>query len=124
MARIFGWFNNTKTLLSCLDKIRNRGMVSLLLRESNDSVVVVGPIVHNFSTYPFLDLPHHIRLLGLARPWAEKYARVIAKGGIVVCVDMEESNDYDKLRSYPFHDLKLVPTPGQIKPTALAVSNR
>lgn len=126
MPRLFGWFNDSLSLLSCLDDIQNVGIVSLLLRESREHVVVVGPLSHELNLYPFLDLSHQIRLLGLARPWAEKYAHVIEKGGIVICIDMPlESFPCDGFKSYQVRDPKLVPTLGpEITPTALAGMDR
>ncbi len=126
MPRIFGWFNNSASLLSCQDKIQNMGILSLLLRKSRDSVVVVGPLSHDLSPYAFLDLSRQIRLLGLARPWAEKYAHVIEKGGIVICIDMPlESFPCDGFKSYQVRDPKLVPTlRSEITPTALAGMDR
>ncbi len=120
MPRIFGWFNNSASLLSCQDKIQNMGILSLLLRKSRDSVVVVGPLSHDLSPYAFLDLSRQIRLLGLSRPWAEKYAHVLEQGGIVICIDMPESSPLDVLKPHDFRDPKMVPAPGNVKPTGMA----
>ncbi|OLZ11675.1 hypothetical protein [Sulfobacillus thermosulfidooxidans] len=109
MPRIFGWFNNSQTLLSCIERIRHSGMVSVLLRQPNERVLVMGPLTKDVGPYPFLDVQHHIRRLGLPRPWAEKYTRILEKGGVVVCVDVAEPSFTDILSQYQARDLTLIP---------------
>lgn len=63
--------------------------MSLLIKdpEAHDRVMVMGPLRHDMACYPFLDVCHQIRRLGVKKGLAEHYARVLHRGGAVVCVE-------------------------------------
>lgn len=95
-------------------------MVSVLFRQGDARVLVMGPLTHDVGPYPFLDVQHHIRRFGLPPQWAKKYTRILEKGGVVICVDTPSPYCTDILIEYEAHDLNLVPTLPKINPTVVA----
>lgn len=109
MPRIFGWFKNPQTLLSCIETIQASAAVSVLLRQPDLAVLVLGPLTHAVAPYPFLDVQHHIYRLGMNRTWAKKYADILEQGGLVMCVESPEQVFKAVLERYHAQDLQLVP---------------
>jgi hypothetical protein len=88
--------------------VRRSATVSVFLPKPGRQVLVIGPITHDLAPYPFLDIQHHILRLGLSRLWAEKYADVLAQGGLVLCLDAQEPQLAETLREFHVHDLRWV----------------
>ncbi|AUW95112.1 hypothetical protein BXT84_15085 [Sulfobacillus thermotolerans] len=109
MPRTFGWFKNPGSLLSCIESVQRSAAVSVLMRQQDLEVLVMGPLTRFVAPYPFLDVQHHIYRLGLNRSWAKKYADILEKGGLVVCLESPEHAFTDELSRYHAQDLQLVP---------------
>lgn len=89
MPRAWAWFHNPRTVLSLVSQLGDDTRISLIVKdpEAQESVMVMGPISRDMACYPFLDVCRQIRRFGVKRALAEHYARVLRRGGAVVCVE-------------------------------------
>lgn len=107
MPRTWAWFHNPQTVLSLVSELGEATHVSLLVKDpdAQESVMVMGPLSRDMACYPFLDVRHQIRRLGVKRALAEHYTRVLARGGAVVCVDTEGSGTVEILNHLDAQDV-------------------
>jgi hypothetical protein len=107
VARIWASFEQPAAVLSLVDELGGTDRISVLVRDprARSDVVVLGPLIQDMACYPFLDVPHHIRRLGLGRGDAEQYARVLRRGGAVVCVDEGVDGAVELLTNFEAHDV-------------------
>lgn len=107
MARIWASFEKPAAVLSLVDELGGTERISVLVRDprGRQDVVVLGPLIQDMSCYPFLDVPHHIRRLGLRRWDAEQYVQVLRRGGAVVCLDEGIDGAVELLAHYEAHDV-------------------
>ena len=107
MPRIWAWFEKPATVLTLMDKLGGTDRVSILVRDprAQHDVVVMGPLTRDMACYPFLDVPHHIRRLGLRRPDAEQYAHALRRGGAVVCLDDGDDGTIEMLSDLKAQDV-------------------
>ena len=91
MSQVWGMFRDTNALLSCVRECAHEARVSVFVPEDDppdvDRVVLFGPLVRTLSPYPFLDLPHHLRRLGIDSPTASRYTEGLSRGWCLVCID-------------------------------------
>lgn len=109
MPRVWAWFHNPSAVLSLVDELGNENQVSVMLRDPKDQqdVVVMGPISRDMACYPFLDVQHQFRRFGVKKAVAEHYARVIGRGGAVVCVEAPDIGTVRVLNHLDAHDVLL-----------------
>ncbi len=107
MSRTWAWFHNPRTVLSLVDELGEDTRVSLLIKDpdAQESVMVMGPLSRDMACYPFLDVRHQIRRLGVKKPLAEHYTQVIARGGAVVCVETRNDEAVDVLNGLDARDV-------------------
>ncbi|AEW06831.1 hypothetical protein Sulac_3388 [Sulfobacillus acidophilus DSM 10332] len=91
VSRTWGWFHDPKAMLALLKHQARQPAIdiSLIMADPKhpEQILVLGPLSDEMACYPFLDVTHHFRRLGVKRSLAEHYIRVIQAGGIVVAVD-------------------------------------
>lgn len=94
MPRVWAWFYEPSAVLSLVEELGDEHRVSILVRDPKDreDVIVMGPITRDMACYPFLDVRHQIRRLGVKKSLAEHYTRVLQRGGAVVCVETPDKN--------------------------------
>ncbi len=112
MPRAFGWFKDPHALITCVNDVKGRTRVSVIIANPNprnSEVLVYGPLSRDLACYPFLDLLHHIRRLGMEQRLARRYTEVIASGGVVICVQDDKANPIAWLSPHRPRDLALVP---------------
>ncbi|NMP22559.1 hypothetical protein [Sulfobacillus harzensis] len=107
MPQTWAWFHNPRTVLSLVRKLGEGTRVSLLVRdpEAQESVMVMGPLSRNMACYPFLDVRYQIRRFGITKSLAEHYTRVIARGGVVVCIESADSDALGVLHDLDAQDV-------------------
>lgn len=111
MPRAFGWFKDPHALIQCVADVKRWAAVSVIIANPNirsREVLVYGPLSQDLRCYPFLDLLHHIRRLGMERAMAHRYAEVVSSGGMVVCVDDDRANPTTWLSPHGARDLALI----------------
>lgn len=107
ILRIWGWFGDPETLATCVKQYSSTANVSLWMRRQDlaeNDVVVVGPQSQEVSPYPFLDVRHHMKRLGIVEPWASRYTEKIAQGAPVVCIETASAPSDDVGQSFIGHD--------------------
>lgn len=112
MPRAFGWFKDPHALMRCVTDVKRRAAVSVIIANPNtrnSEALVYGPLSRDLACYPFLDLLHHIRRLGMERAMARRYTEVVASGGVVICVEADRVNPANWLYPHRARDLALVP---------------
>ncbi|MCL5115682.1 MAG: hypothetical protein M1272_00830 [Firmicutes bacterium] len=88
MPRAWAWFHNPSTVLSLVNQLGDDTQVSVLMQDPDQQdVVVLGPISRDMACYPFLDVCRQMRRFGVRRTLAEHYARVLRRGGAVICLE-------------------------------------
>lgn len=109
MPRAWGWFPDPRSVLSIVESQRAGSRISCLFPapelEPPQEIVVVGPISQEMSCYPFLDLIHHIRRLGVGVRMAQHYNNVLRHGGLVVCLDLIDADPKEYLATFEARDV-------------------
>ncbi len=107
MARAWAWFYKPSAVLSLVQELGDENRISVLFRdpEEQKDVIVIGPITREMACYPFLDVRHQIRRFISKKAIAEHYARVLARGGAVVCIDTPDDGTFRTLGELHAHDV-------------------
>lgn len=107
VPRIWAWFHNPSTVLSLVDTVSEQDHISVMFRDPDNEhdVVITGPIIRDMACYPFLDVAHHMRRLGMKKSLANHYARVIQRGGAVVCIEAPDTHAVNTLNQLDAHDV-------------------
>jgi hypothetical protein len=79
-------------------------------REPHD-VIIVGTIVRDMRCYPFLDVHHHLRRLGVTRTVAEYFMQVLRHHGALVGVDSTTWETIQTLGSLGARDIMILGHP-------------
>ena len=90
MPQVWGMFRDKNALLSCVRECAPNSQVSVFLPNAPpaaDRVLLLGPLVRLVSPYPFLDMPRHLRRLGVDSGTASRYTEGLARGWCLVCID-------------------------------------
>lgn len=111
MPQIWGMFRDQSALMSCVRECAAHARVSVLLPKNAppgiDRVVVLGPLTRLVSPYPFLDIPHHLRRLGIDRDTASRYTDGLSRGWCIVCIEGLPHNR--QWTQYPLKNAAVVP---------------
>lgn len=113
LPKIWAWFQDVELVRECLKSFaENNEPVSVAFCPPEgkrgvlaENVRVVGPLKRELDCYPFLDLVHQIRRLGVSRPTAERYASALENGGVLVCVESRQQSTVDYLARHRARDL-------------------
>ncbi len=91
MPQVWGMFRDQNALLACVRECAQEARVSVFVPKNEppdiERVVLLGPLVRLVSPYPFLDIPRHLRRLGMDAAMASRYADGLARGWCLICID-------------------------------------
>ncbi len=103
-----------KTILACVVEYARDCRITVLLPFPESQVVVLGALTGALNVYPFLDLPRHLRHLGLDQRTAATYTDGLIAGWCVLCIDGPRAESpAGEDPPYPLRHWTMVPASGQ-----------
>lgn len=113
MARVWAWFRNPSAVLSLVDRLGDGTGVSMIVHDPKEphDVIILGTIVRDMGCYPFLDVRHQMRRLGLTKPVAEHFMHVLGRHGALVCVESTNRETIQTLGSLGARDIMILGEP-------------
>ncbi|MCY0880359.1 MAG: hypothetical protein OWS74_00025 [Firmicutes bacterium] len=112
MPQFLGWLKDPSHIVSCVKNLMPQANVSVVLplsHQPQEEIVVLGPLSHDFTCYPFLDFSRHLRRLGLDAANARRATRALSRGRALIYLDGQRSPKWEDLARYPFQDLLMIP---------------
>ena len=111
MPPLWGMFRDQNALLSCVRECAQEARVSVFVPKNEppnvDWVILLGPLVRLVSPYPFLDIPRHLRRLGVDSITAARYAEGLSRGWCLICIDGQARNS--RWHHYPLTNTAILP---------------
>ncbi|PSR23061.1 MAG: hypothetical protein C7B45_04615 [Sulfobacillus acidophilus] len=113
MARVWAWFRNPSALLSLVERLQVGTGISIIVRDPREphDVIIVGTIVPDMQCYPFLDMPHQLRRLGMTKPVVEYFMQVLQRHGSLVSVESTTSETIQTLGRLQARDIMILGKP-------------
>lgn len=109
MARVWAWFNNPSAVLSLAERLGDGIGISMIVHDPKNprDVIILGSIAQDMGCYPFLDVRHQMRRLGLTKSVTERFSQVLRRHGALVCLESMNLEAIQMLGSLGARDIMI-----------------